>query len=363
MRTPLLLVTGVHPTAIDTAMMGLGWDLPQAVTVRHRIDPESQVLTRIVSDATGVIEHEQVLLEHMCVSCALREDILPTLERLARDGRWSAIVAGLPTGAEAPGVAIPLTRDPRLAKRLRLAGVVCAVEGVTGEQTLDAQILGDDLLSEHGWHTTPEDERCLGEVVSAQIEYADLVLAAGETPRVALDLVRALARPGVEVVTGTHELDALALLGGRHSHRDAMAWVDVADLRSLPPLPCDSLAWRIELSADRAFHPERLLDRIEALGAGAHRSRGCFWVPTRPGMCLDWAGAGGQLSIGAAEPWARRSPHTRIVLTGVGTVPAGLAEAFEDLLVTPEEARLAQRSWDVLEDGLEPWLGDIRDIA
>jgi len=47
----------------------------------------------------------------------------------------------------------------------------------------------------------------------------------------------------------------------------------------------------------------------------------------------------------------------------VGTPPDGLAEAFEELLVTESEARLDQRAWNAPEDGLEPWLGDIRDVA
>lgn len=146
MRTPLLVVTGVDPTALDTAMLSLSWDLPRAVAVRHRIDADTQVLTRVVSDASGVLEHVEVPLEHACVSCALREDVLPTLERLARDGRWRTVVACLPTGAEADQLAHVLARDTRLARHLRLAGLVAALPGAELRRTL----LGDDLLCEHG---------------------------------------------------------------------------------------------------------------------------------------------------------------------------------------------------------------------
>lgn len=53
----------------------------------------------------------------------------------------------------------------------------------------------------------------------------------------------------------------------------------------------------------------------------------------------------------------------RLVFTGLGTTPHELVAAFEDLLLTPTEARLDPRSWGVIEDGLEPWLGEIRDVA
>lgn len=48
---------------------------------------------------------------------------------------------------------------------------------------------------------------------------------------------------------------------------------------------------------------------------------------------------------------------------GWAPLPTGLTEAFEDILVTSDEARRDQRSWNVPEDGLEPWLGEIRDVA
>jgi G3E family GTPase len=358
MRTPLVVVTGVDPAAIDAAMLSLSWDLPQAVAVRHVIDPESQVLTRTVSHAGGVLEREDIPLEHACVSCALREDILPTLERVARDRRWSTIVAALPSGTEADQLGGVLATSSRLARHIRLSTVVSALGG----EHVVHDLLADDLLRERGWHTNPWDDRGVGEIACAQVEYADLVVVDRETTGQPRDLLRALARPEVAVVTGFDQLDGAALVAHRHQHKATTAWCSPALEVELPPLG-ESQAWRLDLTSGRAFHPERLLDQIERLGTGEHRSRGCFWVPTRPGVALEWSGAGGQLSIGSYSSWGRRAPLTRLIFTGVGTAPTDLAAAFEDLLLTPEESRRDQRSWDVVEDGLEPWLGDIRDVA
>lgn len=358
MRTPLVVFTSIDPSAMDAAMMSLSWDVPRAVVVRHRIDPHSQVLTRTVSHAGGILEQEETPLEHACVSCALREDILPTLERLARDERWSTIVAGLPVGTEATQLVHAVARDARLARYLRLSSVVAAVVARGAERDL----LGDDLLRERDLHTNPFDDRGVGEVGCAQIELADLVVLDGEPTPEGADLVRALARPGADVVTGTDQLQGEDVAGRRHQFGAAQQWC-AADLDvDVPPLG-SSRAWRLALSSHRSFHPERLIDQIERLGTGPHRSRGSFWVPTRPGALLEWSGAGGQLSIGARGSWGRRTPMTRLVLTGLGHTPTELVMAFEDLLLSPTEALLDARSWDVLEDGLEPWLGDIRDVA
>lgn len=359
MRTPVVVVTGVDPQAVDAATVSLVWDLPKAVAVRHTIDPVPQVLTRVVSDAHGVVEREQIDLEHACTSCALREDVVPTLERVGRDARWSTVVLALPTGTEADQVAHLLTTDRRLARHLRLSSLVA----VMGGPGLVDDLLDDALLAERGWHTGPDDERGIGETACAQVEQADVVVVTEGADGTAHDLVRALARPDAAVVDGVANLDGRALATGRHERLRALGWSASDAEREVPPLARTSGAWRLLLTSPRPFHPDRLLDRIEQLGAGRHRSRGCFWVPTRPGAVLEWSGAGGQLSIGTRGTWGRRTPATRLLLTGVGEPPAHLAQAFEDLLLRHEEALLAPRDWQVLEDGLEPWLGDVRDVA
>jgi hypothetical protein len=55
--------------------------------VRHDIDAGAGTLRRVVVDAYGLVEDETVPLEHACPSCAVREDALPAIARLAEDGR------------------------------------------------------------------------------------------------------------------------------------------------------------------------------------------------------------------------------------------------------------------------------------
>ncbi|GAA1937736.1 GTP-binding protein [Nocardioides hwasunensis] len=353
-----MVVTGVDPVAMDSTLMTLAWDLPRAVSVRHRIDPHSQVLTRTASDVTGVLEQAQVQLEHACVHCALREDILPTLERLARVPQWSTIVAGLPTGTEAGRLATVLGRDSRLARHLRLSSVVAALSS----DGLVRDLLSNDLLRERDVHSNPGDDRGVGEVACAQVELADHVVLDADPGREGTDLLRALARPGVPLVLGVDQVDSHEMSTGRHQHVLTRGWCSPVLETELPALG-ESLAWRLRLGSPRPFHPDRLLDQIERLGSGPFRARGTFWLPTRPAGQLEWSGAGGQLSIGAYGPWGRRTPTTRLQFTGLGTPPAELTRAFEDILLSPAEAAGAPQSWRVLEDGLEPWLGDIRDVA
>ncbi len=358
MTTPVILVTGVDPGAMASTLVVLSWDLPRAVVLRNEIDPERQVLTRTVSDAHGILEREEIELEHACVGCAVREDVAPVIERLARTGRWESIVACLPVGMEAEQVANAITWDARLQRHLRTTAVVAAL---SGDGTVD-DLLGDDLLTERGLHSGPDDRRGVAEVGCALAEYADVLVLTGRPDAIAIELVGALAHPDADVVVGSENLNATLLVAGVHDQHRTNAWAAPVFDTPMPALESDRV-WRLELSSAHPFHPDRLLADIERLGTGRHRSRGTFWLPTRPGQIQVWDGSGGQLSIGAGGVWGRRVPQTHLLITGVGTEPARLRDAFVHLLVAPEEAPLAHSRLRVAQDGFEPWLGAIRDSA
>lgn len=140
------------------ASLSVQLGLPGAVAVRHTIDSENGMLIRTVSDLTGVLECEQINLDHACVSCAIREDIVPTLERLAATQRWSGIIACLPATAEAVQVCRILGWAPGNAPHIRIAAVLTALEG----STVAEDLLGEDLLDERGLATGEDDRRSRG---------------------------------------------------------------------------------------------------------------------------------------------------------------------------------------------------------
>ena len=355
--TPLVLLTGIDADAMAHTMIALQWDAPRAVTVRHTIDVDAQRLTRLVSDIDGVVEHVHVDLDHACVGCALREDVMPTLERLADDGRWGTIIAHLPIASGAEQVCAIVAHDQVLSAKLRIASVLAVVNGPTTRDDL----LGDDLLRERHLHTSTEDARGLAEVHAALVEYADSVVVVGDVDETDRDLLTMLLRPGAGPVVDHVSLDTAAIVGGRRPQGDAEAWVDPAHGAPIGLLESGA-AWTVELRSDRPFHPERLMTHLEALGGGARRSRGCFWLPTRHDQVCEWDGAGGQLSVGPCRHGSTE-PHTRILVTGIDDDRDELVALFHSCLLTDQE--LAERGtiWETHEDGFEPWLGPTRQPA
>lgn len=352
--TPVIVISGVAEAPMAAASVALQWDVPTAVAVRHEIDPDRERLIRTVSDADGLIERIEIDVEHACVSCAIREDVVPTLERLAASGRWQAIIAQLPLTADATQVCRVLGYQPAAAPHLRIAATIVALEG----GSVHDDLLGDDLLTERPLPVRDDDPRGVAETASAMVEYADVVLA-HDADAAASELVRAIARPDARLLSSVAELDAEQLLVGIHRHHHTEDWVQVVRREPLPHAG-DGRAWVLDFRSERPFHPDRLQQRIELLGRGSRRSRGCFWLPSRPTQVCQWDGAGGMVSIGHADNWDAGGPLTRIVVVGVDDERDRVAEAFESCLLT--DAEFAERGayWEVGSDGLEPWLGPVR---
>lgn len=352
-QTPVILISGVDPEPMSALTIALQWDLPDAVVVHHEVDIEQEMLIRTVSDQRGLIHRREISLAHACVSCAIRSDVVPTVERLAAQGRWGAIIAQLPETAEAAQVCRVIGYDPKAAPHVRIAAALVAVDG----ETVAEDVLGDDLLVERDLPVRDDDERGVGETVASLVEYADLVVAERLAPA-GQALLKTLMRPGAQVLDSAAAVDSAAVLVGLHQHHNSEDWVQVIRREPIPGVAAEG-TWQLDFSSQRPFHPERLRQRIEDLGRGRRRSRGCFWLPTRPNQVCQWDGAGGMVSIGVADDWPAGDQLTRIVVVGVDAGREALEHAFHDCLLTDQEIAERGRYWEVSIDGMEPWLGPV----
>ncbi|MBD7950694.1 MULTISPECIES: GTP-binding protein [Oerskovia] len=409
---PLSVLATIDPVLRDTAIFGLVTDTPRSVALRHDIHAEDGTLRRLVVDATGVVEDTLVDLEHACLSCAVREDAIPTLHALAHDGRWDEVLLALPVSAEP----LPVVRALEAAARpdgaldgLRLATVLTVVDLAA----VETDLLDDDLLEERGLALTPTDHRSVGEVLAAQVEHADLVVTTGAPPapelgastlgshgshgspappsppddatrpgghaavHAARDRRRASARTGSGLVDrlradtstrvdGLERLRFADLSAASHDATVAERRAHPLGVRAVVGQDDATGTWTLELASDLPFDPERLLHQVRRLGTGRLRSRGVFWVPNRPDSMCAWDGAGGQLSIGAVGTWDDVAPRTRLVVTGAADSAddrAALVAAFDEILATREEVADGGLRWLGREDVLAPWLGERSDAV
>lgn len=363
---PVLTVTSIDPLLRDSAIAALLLDLPGAVAVRHDITPDGW-LHRLVHDWSGVQDRHSQPLEHGCLSCALRADLLPVLRGLIngpsdRTLRPAHIIVGLPVSAEPHPLlhAIQPWPGSGLVPGARTAAVVATASSAT----LTEDLFGDDLLAERGLELNPDDRRSVGEALATHLEYADAVLLDGPAGAREHSLIDHLVGPGTmrSLITETRTGE---LIDVHRSPEDPRG--DLLRLGELQAADTEDV-WSLDLRSHKPFHPKRLHTELQALGDGPIRARGTFWLPGRPEVVGIWDGAGGQLSIGAAGEWPGSVRSTRLKVTGIGPQRDSISRAFQRALMTDREMEQGLDRWDGLDDGFGPWLdepdgADIDDLS
>jgi hypothetical protein len=186
---PVIVVAAMDAVLRQSFCAGLVLDLGDAVVVQHdlrvggvggavrEIGAVGGAVRRVVMDRGGVVYDDEQLLDHACLACAVREDLVPTVAQLAQDGRWGTVVVALPVTADPQTVVSALNRAVE-TDDLGPARVACVVS-LADAETLLPDLFGDDLLVERGSAMGKVDRRSVGEALARQLECADLVGVTG----------------------------------------------------------------------------------------------------------------------------------------------------------------------------------------
>ncbi len=243
------------------------------------------------------------------------------------------------------------------------------LDGLTDETT----------LREVGLHRCPSDERTIGDLVGRQIEQADAVLLDGqpegddeweaEQLRVLLHRIAPWADhrrpedPWPSPLTARGEPIAAVTRGLRGYA------VGVHE-----PMPSHGVASCV-FHARRPFHPERLHEALDKVTAGVLRSRGHFWLASRPDLVMTWESAGG-LTLGPHSGWLACLPaehwddvdaerrlaaaldwdpyyddrHHHLAFVGIDIDPVRIHRTLDRCLLTDDELSQGEQSWRRLPD-------------
>ncbi|MGY0063811.1 CobW family GTP-binding protein [Streptomyces sp. LZ34] len=304
-RLPVAIVGGLHADARRAAVEEILRTVPGSVALHHDLSAATDsAVHRTVRDAQGLLGSGDAPLVNDCACCALREDMVPELLRLAENGGHRLAVVELWDSVEPQAMAAVIAAE---GAPLTLTGVATAIDPALVVPYLSN---GDDLV-EAGLAAAPTDQRTIADTFARQTEYPTVIAVAEGTSvdELADDGDHALLAqltPGArQVRVGDGDMGP-ALLAGFD--------VAAAAARQHPAcalLPQDgdehgvsTLVWR----RDRPFHPGRLYEALEDLSCAAARSRGRFWLADRPDVLLSWDAAGGALCVESAGPWLAALP-------------------------------------------------------
>ncbi|MEU6000440.1 GTP-binding protein [Streptomyces sp. NPDC047197] len=371
------IVGGLHSDARKDAVERLLTTVPGSVALHHDLATAVRgTVVRTVRDATGVLSTGEAPLVNDCACCALREDLVPELERLADSGLTRLAIVELWDSVEPKAMAEVITAHA--PEGLRLSGVITAVDPALLLPYLGN---GDDLM-EAGLAAASTDQRTVADTWARQLEYAP-VLAVADSPdaddedRALLAQLHPTARQ--VPISGHGDLAGAALAGFDVEAAAAAQHPSCA----LLPIDADeagvaTLVWH----RDRPFHPERLYQALEDLTCAAARSRGRFWLADHPDTLLGWDAAGGALCVESAGPWLASLPDAawemvppvrraaaaldwhpehgdccqHLVFISPGLDREGLEEVLESCLLTDEEYAAGREAWKHLPPAFDTLL-------
>ncbi|MFE5261904.1 CobW family GTP-binding protein [Streptomyces coelicoflavus] len=394
---PVVIVGGLHADARRAAVARLLADVPGSVVLHHDLATAAAgTVVRTVRDATGVLDAGEAPLVNDCACCALREDLVPELVRLAEAGGTPLAVVELWDSVEPKAMAEVVT-----AGGFTVTGVITAVD-----PALVLPYLGNgDDLAEGGLAAAATDQRTVADTFARQLEYASVLALAESLPgspeaddedRELLTQLHPTARR-VPVghgdpagTTAPAPAPSVSVSGSSELARAALAGFDVEAAAAaqhpacaLLPAEADAhgvatLVWHRR----RPFHPERLYAALEDLTCAAARSRGRFWLAGKGDTLLHWDAAGGALCVESAGPWLASLPDAawelvppvrraaaaldwhpehgdrcqHLVFTSPGLDRGGLERLLESCLLTDAEYAAGQAAWERLPPAFDTLL-------
>ncbi|MFD0690837.1 CobW family GTP-binding protein [Actinomadura fibrosa] len=316
MPTPVVLVAGIHGTARAAAVDRLLREHPGALAIHHDLRGiAGGRVVRTVRDAGATLDRTEIRLEHGCVTCTVRQDLIPRL--LDHAGRAPLLIVELWDCVEPRPVAEALGH-PGWNGEIRLTGVLTALDA----ELMPTDICRGERLADIGRAGVAGDERYLAEVLAHQIEYATALLVPDVLPAPLppadqddLDLCREVLEhlaPTTPVVLPGAPLPRVT--GPALCVHELAARVDPATAR----LPCplrtpavDTVVWH----RTAPLHPARFFDAMDDLAMRSVRSRGRFWLATRPDRMLAWDAVAGIVTIEDAGPWLAALPIAAVQQT------------------------------------------------
>jgi G3E family GTPase len=333
-------------------------------------------------------EEKLVEMSNGCICCTLREDLLREVRDLAKAGRFDYLLI------ESTGISEPLPvaetfsfadeNGTTLGDLAQLDTMVTVVDAFNFWRDFDQ---ADDL---HARGLAPvEDPRTVVDLLVDQVEFADVIILnkcdlvdatrAQELTALLQRLnPRALVVPSfrgvvpLETVMGTGRFDLEAA-------RNSPGWMKVMrgeEASEIDEYGFGSFVYR----ARRPFHPLRFWQVLQREWPGVVRSKGFFWLATRPRFVGIWSQAGGACAYHAGAIWWAAVPREEwpedaqaraeiaelwnepfgdrrqeIVLIGQELKENAIREMLDWCLLTDRELARGLESWRRIKDPFAPW--------
>ncbi len=354
---------------------------------------EINIDSAIVQSEVSLNRSEEKLVEmsNGCICCTLREDLLEEVTKLALEGRFDYLVI------ESTGISEPLPvaetftfadeNGVSLSDVADLDTMVTVVDAVNFLKDYDEA----KYLQETGESLGEEDERSVADLLVDQVEFADLILISKTdlaTPSEVERLTAILKTLNtsakiIPIANGNVEIDNVLNTGLFDFERaqQAPGWLQEMRGEHVPETEEYGIG-SFSYEARRPFHPEKFhnfLHSTEKYGK-LIRSKGYFWLATRPQFAGQWSQAGGIARYGFAglfwkavpeQDWPEDKDYLasikrmwvepfgdmrqELVFIGQGLDQQAMTQALDECLLSEEEVLRGVAYWATLSDPFPAW--------
>lgn len=354
---------------------------------------EINIDSAVIQNEVSLNRSEEKLVEmsNGCICCTLREDLLEEVNNLAKDGRFDYLVI------ESTGISEPLPvaetftfadeDGVSLSDVADLDTMVTVVDAVNFLKDYDEA----KYLQETGESMGDEDERSVADLLVDQVEFADVILVSktdlasnDEVNRLTaiLETLNTQARI-IPIANGKVDIDDVLSTGSFNFERAQQAPGWLAEMRGehVPETEEYGIA-SFGYEARRPFHPEKFfafLHGTEKYGK-LLRSKGYFWLATRPQYAGQWSQAGGIARYGFGGMFWSAVPRSRwpddpeylesiqsswvepfgdmrqeLVFIGQGLDEQRVRAALDACLLSDDEMLAGRAFWETLPDPFPAW--------
>ena len=353
---------------------------------------EVNIDAALVAEGTSLDRTEERLVEmtNGCICCTLREDLLIEVAELARQDRFDyLLIESTGISEPMPVAATFLFEDidgHSLSSLARLDTMVSVVDAATFLDRFEVL----EELGDLGVGRDDEDDRSVTDLLIDQIEFADvLVVSKPDLVSVEhLERVTALVRqlnPQARLVVaerGEVPLDQVLDTGlfDEEEASTAPGWVKALNGDTTPETEeygITSFVYRHRWP----FHPKRLARELERAWPGVLRSKGFFWLATRPDIQAMWSQAGLSVMLEPLANWLAATPEgewelesdedradlearwdpmvgdrqTEIVFIGADMDEMAIRERLDACVLTGREFEKGPDKWARFSDPLPEW--------
>ena len=265
-------------------------------------------------------EEKLIEMSNGCICCTLREDLLEEVNKLAKEGRFDHLVI------ESTGISEPLPvaetftfadeQGVSLSDVAKLDTMVTVVDAVNFLKDYQEA----KYLKDKGESLGEDDERSVADLLVDQVEFADLILISKT------DLVNTEDLERLKAILKTLNTDAKVLpiehgnvdidkvlntgLFDFERARQAPGWLKEMRGEHIPETEEYGIG-SFCYEARRPFHPDKFhefLHNTKQYGK-LIRSKGFFWLATRPEYAGQWSQAGGIARYGFAGLFWKAVPE------------------------------------------------------